>query len=72
MLQVWIKDEEEGNPIKLTVSSDCDVADLINCAAQCGEFDFLVNKTKNYNVIWDNQILPRDDIVKTYRQRRLF
>ena len=62
-MQVWIRGEEDANPIKLRVIRSTDVADLLVEASGRGELSYLVNNTNNYNILHEDEILPRDTIV---------
>lgn len=42
------------------------VNDLLMEAANCGEFTFLVNSTKLYDIVFNEQVLARDDILSDY------
>lgn len=65
-ITIWIRGEDDVNPLKIVVTNDADVADLLSAAATCGEFNFLINDTKSYNIIFGDQILARDDYVRNY------
>lgn len=42
---------------------------MLNVAAAHGEFQFLLNQTKHYNITYDDKVLARDDFVKNYTTR---
>lgn len=65
-LDALVKGEDDINPVKLCVNVHGDVADVLSAAAECGEYTFLMNKTKHYNIIFNDQILVRDDLIKNY------
>ena len=66
-MQVWVRGEEDPNPIKLHVVENTDVADLLVEASRNGEFSYLVKNTKHYNVLYNNEILPRNAIVADHK-----
>lgn len=48
------------------MNDDADVADVLIEAAQFGEFPFLVNHTKHYDLVYHEQLLARDDKISNY------
>ena len=62
-IQVWVRGEEDPNPIKLQVTDRTDVADLLVEASGSGEFNYFVKNTKSYNLLCNNEILPRSSMV---------
>lgn len=60
-MSVWVKGDEDVNPVKLTLRNNSDIADLLMSAANCGEFPYLVNNTKYYNIMNHKEVLARDE-----------
>jgi len=46
------KGEEDMNSIKLLLKKDSDIADVLAAAARCGQFQFLHNQKKHYDIMY--------------------
>ena len=65
-MQVWIKGEEDVNPVKLRAGVNFDVADLLIEASKNGEFCHLVNNAINFNILFNKEILPQNSVVSDH------
>ena len=67
-MQVWVRGEEDVNPVKLHTGVNFDMADLFVQASRNGEFCHLVNNTKNFNILFNKEIFPRNSVVANHER----
>ena len=62
-MYVWVRGE---NRVKLHAGVNFDVAHLLVEALRNREFCHLVNNTKNFNILFNKEILPRNSVMANH------